>query len=392
MLAKVHLLLRQTDKAESYVNEVLKSSPKSLEGHFTKGDIHMLKGDGANAVAEFRTVIGERPQFIPGYLRLASAHVLNREPELAVDTLQNALKVDPKSKEALLALSRVYALRKNQAAAEEQLRRLVEVDPNDVLARAELGDFLVAANKLPEAEKAYRAIVQRAAANPLGYLKLSRLYRMQGKEKEALKELEDGYRQNQTSAPLLTELIQTYVRQKKHAAATAVCKKRLDDNPQDVFAQNLLGLVFTDMKSYPEAEAALKKAIEMQPLWPVPHTNLANLYLAQGRKKEADRQARTPPSQPTPRTRPPTCRWRCSTNATATTGERHQGLRAGPRGEPRVLVRRQQPGLPARRELRRGRKTSPRAKSLAEGALKAAAERSGHAGHPGLGPLPAWAS
>jgi tetratricopeptide (TPR) repeat protein len=41
------------------------------------------------------------------------------------------------------------------------------------------------------------------------------------------------------------------------------------------------------MKSYPEAEAALKKAIEMQPLWPAPHTNLANMYLVQGRKKEA---------------------------------------------------------------------------------------------------------
>jgi Flp pilus assembly protein TadD len=31
----------------------------------------------------------------------------------------------------------------------------------------------------------------------------------------------------------------------------------------------------------------LKKAIEIRPLWPVPHNNLAGLYLVQGRKKEA---------------------------------------------------------------------------------------------------------
>jgi tetratricopeptide (TPR) repeat protein len=54
-----------------------------------------------------------------------------------------------------------------------------------------------------------------------------------------------------------------------------------------VFALNLLGWVYTDMKNYHEAEGALKKAIEMQPLWPAPHTNLANLYLLQGRKAEA---------------------------------------------------------------------------------------------------------
>ena len=41
------------------------------------------------------------------------------------------------------------------------------------------------------------------------------------------------------------------------------------------------------MKNFQEAEGALKKAIAMQPLWPAPHTNLANLYLVQGRKKEA---------------------------------------------------------------------------------------------------------
>jgi tetratricopeptide (TPR) repeat protein len=31
----------------------------------------------------------------------------------------------------------------------------------------------------------------------------------------------------------------------------------------------------------------LTKAIEIQPMWPPPHTNLANLYLAQGKKQEA---------------------------------------------------------------------------------------------------------
>ena len=99
--------------------------------------------------------------------------------------------------------------------------------------------------------------------------------------------LEEGYRQNQMSAELLTELIQAHIQQKQHDAAIAICRKRIEENPRDVFAFNLLGWVYTDMKNFQEAEGALKKAIEMQPLWPAPHTNLANLYLVQGRKAEA---------------------------------------------------------------------------------------------------------
>jgi tetratricopeptide (TPR) repeat protein len=286
-LARVHLMLRQTAKAEAYVGQVLEANPKSVEGHLVKGDIYLLKGDGQNAVAQFRTVVVEQPQFIPGYVRLAGAHALNREFDLAVQTLQNGLKFDPRSKEALQTLARVYAAKKDMPAAEEQLRRIIDIDPADLPARANLGDFLVATKKTAPAEEAYRAIIQRAPQSPLGYLKLSRLYRGQNKPKEGLAQLEQGYRSNQVSAELLTELIQAQLQQKQHGAAVALCTKRIADNPRDVFAYNLLGWVYTDLKNYQEAEAALKKAIELQPLWPAPHTNLAKLYLIQGRKAEA---------------------------------------------------------------------------------------------------------
>lgn len=286
-LARVHLRLRQAARAETYANQVLEANPKSVEGHLAKGDIFMIKGEGRNAVAEFRTVVGEQPQFIAGYIRLASAHVLDRDFELALQTLQNGLKQDPRSKETLQALARVYILKKDMPAAEEQLRRIVDMDPGDMAARANLGDFLAAGGRSGQAEEAYRGIVQRAPQSPLGYLKLSRLYRVQNKPRETLAQLEEGYRQNQVSAELLTELVQTHIQQKKHGAAVGVCTKRIEDNPRDVFAFNLLGWVYTDMKNYQEAEVALKKAVEMQPLWPAPHTNLANLYLIQGRKKEA---------------------------------------------------------------------------------------------------------
>jgi tetratricopeptide (TPR) repeat protein len=78
-----------------------------------------------------------------------------------------------------------------------------------------------------------------------------------------------------------------YVRRGQAQKAVAVCEERIQQNPKDVFAYNLLGMVQGNMKNYREAEITLAKAIELQPTWPPPHTNLANLYLVQGKKQEA---------------------------------------------------------------------------------------------------------
>jgi tetratricopeptide (TPR) repeat protein len=77
------------------------------------------------------------------------------------------------------------------------------------------------------------------------------------------------------------------VRQKRHPAAIALCNERIEKNSKDFVAYYLLGFVQGSLKNYRAAEAALEKAIDIQPLWPAPHNNLAGVYLAQGKKKEA---------------------------------------------------------------------------------------------------------
>jgi tetratricopeptide (TPR) repeat protein len=286
-LARFHLNLRQVEEARTYTDEVLEHSPKSVEGHFNRGRIYLISGDGVNAVTEFRTVVNERPRFISAYLRLTEAHVVNQELELAADTLQNALKVDPGSKEVRRALSRIYVMKKDYDAAEEQLRAMVAMDPADAAARADLGDFLLAKKDTEGARGQYRAIKRDAPQNPLGYQRMSRYYLRLGEPQKAIAELEAGFRQNPDSAAMLTNLIQAYVRQEETDKALALCKKRIQDNPGDAVAYNLLGWVHSSLKNYREAEEALQKAIDIRPGWAGPRNNLARVYLARGKKKEA---------------------------------------------------------------------------------------------------------
>lgn len=286
-LARIYLMLSQVERAELYINEVLRDNPMSVEGHFNQGIVYLLKRDGVNAVSEFRTVVSERPEFVTGFMRLASAHVLNRELGLAVDTLQKALKVDPENIEVLLALGRIYILQRDFNAAEMRIRKILAVNPTHIQGREALADLLVMVKDLKGAELEYLKIKRDAPQHPIGYLKLSRLYDRQGRLKSALAVLEEGYRQNPGSATLLTALIKLYVRQKNHAAAIGICEKRIRDNGKDVVAYDLLGWIYVDLGEFQKAEKTLMTAIDLEPMWPSPHNNLARIYLAQGRYKEA---------------------------------------------------------------------------------------------------------
>jgi Tfp pilus assembly protein PilF len=48
-----------------------------------------------------------------------------------------------------------------------------------------------------------------------------------------------------------------------------------------------MGQIHMAQKDYSAAEAAFQTAIAAQPAWPVPHNNMARLYLAQDKKTEA---------------------------------------------------------------------------------------------------------
>jgi len=56
-LAAISLSRQEISRAMTYTEEVLKASPKNVEARFTKGRIHLLRGEGTLAVPEFRAVI-----------------------------------------------------------------------------------------------------------------------------------------------------------------------------------------------------------------------------------------------------------------------------------------------------------------------------------------------
>ena len=285
-LAAAHLVLHNEKEAEALIEAVLDANPHSVEGHYNRGKLYLLKGDAVGAVSEFGTVVNDRPQYINGYLALAAACELNNQTELAIETLKNALEVNPNAKDVLQNLARLYVLTEDYFDAEKLLRKIVLIYPEDNEARAELGDFMLACSDNEGAIRQYEILKSESPDNPIGYLKLSLLYARSGKLERALSEIKEGYRRD-PRFELLAPMIQILVRLQKPDEAIAVCRNHIQTYPQNPVPYNLLGWVYFNQKDYQPAEDAFEEAIRIRPDWPAPHAKLAQLYLAQGKQKEA---------------------------------------------------------------------------------------------------------
>ncbi len=74
---------------------------------------------------------------------------------------------------------------------------------------------------------------------------------------------------------------------KRYDEAEAAYRKAIELNPSDATAYYNLGILLKNLKRYDEAEAAYRKAIELNPSYATAYSNLAILLRVTERAKEA---------------------------------------------------------------------------------------------------------
>jgi tetratricopeptide (TPR) repeat protein len=75
--------------------------------------------------------------------------------------------------------------------------------------------------------------------------------------------------------------------------AKAAIEEQLQRDPSNVEAYNLLGIVYTSIKDFPQAATAFEHALKLKPNSTVTHNNLGNLYIAQQKPDLAEKEFRT---------------------------------------------------------------------------------------------------
>jgi tetratricopeptide (TPR) repeat protein len=288
LLAKTLVIQGNLNAAKVTVDNLLNLDPNNANAHYIKGKIFLLNRDSNNAIEKFKIVITQTPEFEPAHQSLAQAYSQKAEQEKALLTLKQAVEYLPFSKNLRQALAEIYISRKEYMPAEVQLRYLTQYWPMDPMSYNTLGDFFLATDQFVKAEKTFLKLVNLYKENAIGYLKLSKLYQKKGQPQKAAAILKRAKLKNRSDAnQLLGGQIQLLVGRRKFAEALSICNERLSQNSKDEFILNQRGLIYTKQKNIAAARQDFEKAIDLTPCWPIPHANLARLYLSEGDVQKA---------------------------------------------------------------------------------------------------------
>ncbi|MBU3932470.1 MAG: tetratricopeptide repeat protein, partial [Proteobacteria bacterium] len=83
---------------------------------------------------------------------------------------------------------------------------------------------------------------------------------------EAIREMEEARRLDPSSSYLVKELASLYAGKGDVAKAAAICKKTLEEHPDDIDARLLLGGLYLNQKDYSDAVREYRRVIELDPV------------------------------------------------------------------------------------------------------------------------------
>lgn len=172
----------------------------------------------------------------------------------ARNAFARSLQHDPRHNEALLGMAHVAAQQDKLKEAEDWLKKALAANPQSAAAQLSWGRFLVARQRYADAEPA----LKKAATLAPG-----------------------------TVAPALAlgDLYSSYLNDPKAAAETY--RQAVAAAPEHAGARYGLGMALLALGQFPDAEAALKRALELTSNNPLPRLGLGRVYLAQGRHGDA---------------------------------------------------------------------------------------------------------
>jgi tetratricopeptide (TPR) repeat protein len=206
--------------------------------------------------------------------------------EAAIQFL-NAVKVDPKFAKAHYQLAETYIRLQAWSDAYRELQRTIELDPDNVKAQLELGNLLMGGRSFVEAEAVAERLLKKDPNNADAYVLQANLAAAQDNRDAAVQDLQKAIALNSNRPEFYVQLAGLQS-PKQMDVAESMLKKALAINPKFVPALELLAILDQVAGHGTEAENLLKEEILLDPKNLKPRQLLAQFYLSQSRKADAE--------------------------------------------------------------------------------------------------------
>lgn len=143
------------------------AAPRNPEMFEMLGQVQVLLGERLQAISAFNSMAALQPNSPNAHMRLAAVQAEMRDTDAAIQSLKRALEVRPDLVQAQVALAKQELLANRPVEARALVRGLQRQHPEDPKGYLLAGDLEASAKNWPEAAKAYRLGLERAANTEL---------------------------------------------------------------------------------------------------------------------------------------------------------------------------------------------------------------------------------
>lgn len=261
---EVLILKNRLDEAAKLDDEILKSTPRDVAALVYKAEIQLRQNNAAGAVDTLQSALKNDTNNPDAHFQLGIAYMQQNDAQHAESEWREAVRIKPDLTNAHRWLAKIEIAHHDVDAVQQTADKIIQSQPFAadgyyIRSMAEL-----ARQQYADAQKDAEESMHRAPESPDPYFQLGNIQLAQKHYPDAEKFYQQALEKDPSSADALDGLMNTYVAQKHYDKAIAAVNAQISKSPNNSNFYDLLGTaLFQGKKDYPGAEAALRKAVDL---------------------------------------------------------------------------------------------------------------------------------
>jgi tetratricopeptide (TPR) repeat protein len=278
-LSEIYRQKKMFDKAAAALAKAKELEPDSLEVRYDEVNLLEAEGKSDEAITRLRAILdetakktyssGEKSSRVMLLQRLSGLYRDARQYPKAVETLRQIADVDPEAGgQASASIVETYRIAKDLPAAQAESDAALKKYPKDRLVKITHASLLADMGKVDQGAAEIKTLLTGEKDGET-YLTLARIYE-KGKNytemEKALGEAEKLTETKQEKENIYFTRGAMFERMKKYSSAEAEFRKVLEINPKSSSALNYLGYMLADRgERLEEARDMIRKALDIEP-------------------------------------------------------------------------------------------------------------------------------
>lgn len=297
--ARAHAGQGEVRRSEPVLAEVL-ARRRGTSQHLLQAGKQAASGDLEGAEQTYRRALSQTPDSLEAMKGLAGVLLARGTNDEAEALLRQVLARDPADTDAHLRLAHLLELKSDLQAALAEYRRAVETAADESMPRLALAAALHRSGSLADAIRQYDSVLHTSPADRRALLGRIQALADAQRLAEAQRDLETFVERHPEDLGARLLAAQLLARSGEFATAERAFQSILDarnvDAPTAARAHHGLGNLLAQQGRWPEAEAALRQALELDPGLDTARAALRAVLLETGGPPEVGEAARqTPP-------------------------------------------------------------------------------------------------